>query len=350
MLNKFKAVALAFALGCSNSGSAEELTYTFAGQLNNDFGTYPIGTSYTGYLIYDDTQNPLDPANLGRGDYSYRELSVSIGGETATDYGTGVVNIYNHNIDNPSDENSYPTDLMHVYAFAISGTLGGVDLAPGAGLQLVLQDSAGTVFNDLSIPKGDLSLSKFTLGDATHIQLQGGFNAEDPLFETPMARGNLTSFMQETDVVTVGATITISPSTLACQPSSEQNDGSKSLRYTKYGLNNVDRSKTLTVRCPVNLDGETVGYKYTYDIHLITKGITKSAAGQLKCALTEVASTNRTKKQIQVRSADITGTSAKSLDWLGVAKLAVNGGSAFTLECKVPPKVGLANITVKRKQ
>jgi len=137
-------------------------------------------------------------------------------------------------------------------------------------------------------------------------------------------------------------------STLACQPSSNEEHASDGLRYAKSGLNNVDQNKTITVRCPVNLDGETVGYKYTYDIHLIAKGTAKRAARQLKCALTEVASANRSKKQIQVRSADITGTSAKSLSWLGVEKLAVNGGSAFTLECKLPPKVGLANITVKR--
>jgi hypothetical protein len=137
-------------------------------------------------------------------------------------------------------------------------------------------------------------------------------------------------------------------STLSCQPASNDEHASDGLRYAKSGLTNVGKHKTVTVRCPVNLDGETEGSSYTYDIHLIAKGTANKDARTLKCALTEVASANRSKKQIQVRSADITGTSVKSLSWLGVEKLAVNGESAFTLECKLPPKVGLANITVKR--
>jgi hypothetical protein len=139
-------------------------------------------------------------------------------------------------------------------------------------------------------------------------------------------------------------------STLACQPSSNEEHASDGLRYTKSGLNNVGQNKTVTVRCPVDLDGETAGYKYTYDIQLTAEGINDSAAGRLKCALAEVASSNRTNKQIQVRSRKITGNSKESLSWLGVEKLAVDEASAFTLECKVPPKVGLANITVTKKQ
>ena len=139
-------------------------------------------------------------------------------------------------------------------------------------------------------------------------------------------------------------------STLACQPSSNEEHASDGLRYTKSGLNNVGQNKTVTVRCPVDLDGETAGYKYTYDIQLTAEGINDSAAGRLKCALAEVASSNRTNKQIQVRSRKITGNSKESLIWRGVEKLAVDEASAFTLECKVPPKVGLANITVTKKQ
>ena len=139
-------------------------------------------------------------------------------------------------------------------------------------------------------------------------------------------------------------------STLACQPSSNEEHASDGLRYTKSGLNNVGQNKTVTVRCPVDLDGETAGYKYTYDIQLTAEGINDSTAGRLKCALAEVASSNRTNKQIQVRSRKITGNSKESLIWRGVEKLAVDEASAFTLECKVPPKVGLANITVTKKQ
>jgi hypothetical protein len=85
----------------------------------------------------------------------------------------------------------YPTDLFHLYTFSVSGTLGGLTLAPGAGLQLVLQDLSGSVFDFPSIPGANLTINDFTLGNATFLELREAYSL-DPFYWEASARGELT--------------------------------------------------------------------------------------------------------------------------------------------------------------
>jgi hypothetical protein len=75
---------------------------------------------------------------------------------------SGSIGVYN----NPY----YPTDLMLVYA-NISGSFGGLTLAPQNGLIVALQDVTGTIFNDVSLPGPELQTNYFTSGNASFLQL-----------------------------------------------------------------------------------------------------------------------------------------------------------------------------------
>jgi len=139
-------------------------------------------------------------------------------------------------------------------------------------------------------------------------------------------------------------------STLVCQPFADIDSKSGSLRYTDIGVLNSSNTSNVAVACPVitpSLDTPT-NTKVTYNIRMIARGANENVAGRLTCALSEVISVNRNKKQRLTRSTDIYGATPKSLNWVGVKKLTGTQDSAFTLFCKLPPKVGLANITVER--
>lgn len=157
-------------------------TYVFSGTLNDPFGNLPAGTPFSGSFTYDSAQ-PLNVVFTGRGNYVYEKFAVTILGKTIADNGTGVINMY--------DNSGYPTDLFHLYPFALAGSFGGIALAPGAGMQLVLQNLQGNVFSDLSVLKPNLSLADFTAGSATFLELQGA--NPDALGGIPIARGQLTS-------------------------------------------------------------------------------------------------------------------------------------------------------------
>lgn len=140
-------------------------------------------------------------------------------------------------------------------------------------------------------------------------------------------------------------------STLVCQPFADMDSMSSSLRYTDIGLFNSSKNNTVSIACPVitaSLDTPT-NTKVTYNIRMVARGANENVAGRLTCTLSEVISVNRNKKQRLTRSTEIYGTTPKSLNWVGVKKLTGTQDSAFTLTCKVPPKVGLANITVDRR-
>ncbi len=158
-------------------------TYSFSGTLNGPFGSLASGTPFSGTFTYDSTQ-ALNTPFTNRGDYLYLNFGVTILQHTVIDGGTGVINMYN----NPG----YPTDLFHLYTYNVFGSFGGITLEPGAGMQLVLQDNSGTVFNDLGILKPNLTLADFTTGNGTFLELRGLF-APDQLGEVPLARGQLTS-------------------------------------------------------------------------------------------------------------------------------------------------------------
>jgi len=172
--------------------TSSAITYYFAGALDEPFGTLPKGASFCGSFSYDGSQPINTPHMPYRGDYHYASVSVTIDNVTVTDSGTGVINIYDHGLGYPpgpaGETTGYPTDLFHLYTFAVSGMLGGLTLSPGAGIQIVLQDVSGTVFNTPSILRSDLTLSNFTTGNATFLELQSQ-NQNAPV----SARGELTA-------------------------------------------------------------------------------------------------------------------------------------------------------------
>lgn len=157
-------------------------TYVFSGFLDNPFGSLPAGTPFSGSFTYDGAQ-PLNVVFTDRGDYLYENFSVTILGAVANS-GMGVINMYDHP--------AYPTDLFHLYTLGLTASFGGITLAPDAGMQLVLQNTDGDVFSDLSVLKPNLTLADFTSGGATFLELQGILNPGDPGPIT-FSRGQLTS-------------------------------------------------------------------------------------------------------------------------------------------------------------
>jgi hypothetical protein len=189
-------VTSVFFITMFGTAHAAPVTYDFSGNLNDPFGTLSVGTPFSGSFSYDDSQ-ALNTTNVPfSGAYGYTSVSVTINGETVTDNGTGVINVYDHGPDGsyPSggagETTGYPTDLFHLYTFSVSGTFGGLTLAPGAGLQVILQDVSGNVFNGPSILGAGLTINDFTLGNATFLQLQEACSA-DPGYMSAIARGNL---------------------------------------------------------------------------------------------------------------------------------------------------------------
>lgn len=179
---------VAISCGLSGQTNGTTITYSFGGTLSSAFGTLPAGTPFTGTFSYAAAQADLMPQTFpDRGDYKYQSISLTIGGTTVTDNGTGVINVY----DGPT---TYPTDLFHLYTFNVSGTLGGLTLAPGGGLSIVLQRLDGTAWNSIALPDHSLTINDVTAdGIATHIQLQ----SEPPSTPFPgtitIARGGILS-------------------------------------------------------------------------------------------------------------------------------------------------------------
>jgi hypothetical protein len=198
----FVSLLLTALIGTAN---AVPVTYYFSGALNDPFGNLVVGTLFNGSFSYDDSQPLNTPFVSYRGDYEYTNLSVTFGSTTVSDNGTGVINVYN----NPG----YPTDLFHLYTFSLAGALGGLTLAQGAGLQVVLQDLTGTVFNNPSIPSPNLAFADFTPGNATFLQLQELFSP-DPSHQSVSARGEL-SFISSTSPVPEPASLSLMLSGLA---------------------------------------------------------------------------------------------------------------------------------------
>jgi len=99
---------------------SQEIAYEFEGELNEAFGDYPIGTPYAATLVYDTNQEDQTPEDSSKGQYAYKTLSINIGDDTAIDYGTGVIDVYNLNNDDPNDTNSHTSDLIEISSTDIS--------------------------------------------------------------------------------------------------------------------------------------------------------------------------------------------------------------------------------------
>lgn len=168
---------LAAASGCGTAPDAEmmpnlddspsgpTITYRFTGYLESPFGTLQSHEFFFGSFTYVATQKPLPPHLDAHADYRYKSLSLTIGPETATDAGSGVIQV--------ADRPSLPSDAFFIYPFAMEARLGGRKLSPLAGIQLVLSDPSGTVFASNALPGPGLTLDTFTfVNNASSLKLQ----------------------------------------------------------------------------------------------------------------------------------------------------------------------------------
>lgn len=177
-----------FAINAATTQAAP-VTYYFAGALNEPFGTLPVGTPFCGSFTYNWPQPLNTPWNPFQGNYTYTSFSVTIGSVTVTDNSAGLIHVYN--------KPGHPTDMFNIFTLGVSGTFGGLPLmSPGDGIQVVLQDLTGTVWNSPALPGPGLSLSNFTVvipprsGNATFLELESW----DPVeFDVIHARGELTA-------------------------------------------------------------------------------------------------------------------------------------------------------------
>jgi len=181
----------------SISSDGTMITYHFAGKLDDPFGSLPAGTLFTGSFSYAASQPNLNTEDFSayRGDYLYHSISLTFGNITVADNGTGVINLYDHGtyegVDPNGNPGTYPTDLFHLYTYNMNGSLGGLTLAPGAGIQLVLQDIAGVAWPSTALPGSGLTMANLSAGGATFIQLQSTQIGLPPNTNTIIARGSL---------------------------------------------------------------------------------------------------------------------------------------------------------------
>lgn len=187
------------ACGLNGVESNGIVTYTFAGALDEPFGSLAAGTPFTGSFSYAVPQPDLGPGSpTYKGDYLGQSISLTFGGTTVSHTGLIVATLYDHGTYDgmgPFGPQTYPTDLFHLYTINMSGSLGGLTLAPGAGIQIVLQDAAGTAWPSTALPGAGLTMADLTAGNATFIQLQQGI---PPGYQGPfppgfpaLARGSL---------------------------------------------------------------------------------------------------------------------------------------------------------------
>jgi len=177
-MKHFKKILLSSLVTVSSSSYAEEVTFEFEGELGPNlnsglfeqgFGTHPIGTKFTGYVIYDNDQvdqSPQLPDDLGfdfgktKSSYAYTELSITIGNDTVIDYG-GSIDVHDKIIDDPNSINSHSSDSIYIYSSSdTDATVGGLALD---GISLWFVDNNGDAFNDQSLPN-KIDLAKFSYG------------------------------------------------------------------------------------------------------------------------------------------------------------------------------------------
>ncbi len=150
--------------GLSGTFSGGKVHYTLKGKLNQAFGTLPAGAPFTAKLVY---AYPQTSTSTGpNGHYASFKIKVSFGNQTVSDSGPGAIDVY----DKPT---AYPTDLLVAYSMTpISGTLGGLTLATGAGLSVDLQNLAGTAWTTTALPNASRTMAHMTAGNATFIELR----------------------------------------------------------------------------------------------------------------------------------------------------------------------------------
>ncbi|MGJ8664562.1 MAG: hypothetical protein ACSHWU_12975 [Marinicella sp.] len=183
--NQTKLTLLLAATILPHVSSAETVGITFQGTLGDNsldthWGEYEVGTPFCGVLIYESEQ--VNSGGSDRGDYNYEKLIVVFPDDSdndedpnyLVDYGNaeediynGPFHVYNHLINDPTNHNSYPTDMLHVNShgpangLVINGvgseTLGGFSAGNpndwdwayvGINLGLIVQYTDGNMFPD----------------------------------------------------------------------------------------------------------------------------------------------------------------------------------------------------------
>jgi hypothetical protein len=151
--------------GLTGVVSGGKIHYTAMGKLNSPFGSLPAGAPITAKLVYSLAQTS-SPAPDPKGNYRSFKIKVRSGSQQTSDSGPGTINIY----DKPS---FYPTDMFHAYnTTPVTGTLGGLNLASGAGLQISLQNLPGTGWSSVALPGAGLTMANLTAGNGTFIELR----------------------------------------------------------------------------------------------------------------------------------------------------------------------------------
>jgi len=204
--------------------------------------THPSGTKYTASVVYDTNQEDQSPNDLTKGQYAYKKLSISIGDDVATDYGTGIIEVYNLNTDDPNDVNSHPTDLIRISSHDIS---------------------ASTALKNISLPTG-LNLSRFTIGNASFIELENEFA------ET-ITRGDLTLNPDEVFFKFEGE-LGSNINTDAGEGFGTHPPGSKFTGYLIYNINQVDQYLPTQEEIDLGLWEPNNNSKYSYKELSVTIG------------------------------------------------------------------------------
>jgi hypothetical protein len=132
---------------------ASVVTYGFAGQLDQPFGTLPAGTPFYGEFAYE--ENQTDNQATPPGDYVCLNMSLSIGGGPLTSIGPGGIGVWDQSI-------GFSMDVMIIGSTTFTGPVGGLLLQPNGGVSIRLMDE-GSLWDSVALPGPGLIREDFDL-------------------------------------------------------------------------------------------------------------------------------------------------------------------------------------------
>ena len=140
------------------------IKYEFTGTLYEPFWTVPAGTPFSGWFSYNRLQKnnvvSIPPHTTRRGDYYYKEVSLTVGPYTVSSNTS-----YNNNLQVLDDYPSSPgIDRLSLGTYDVTGSVGGLAILR---LYISLEDSTGMLWSSLGLPGPDLTMTKLTGGVST---------------------------------------------------------------------------------------------------------------------------------------------------------------------------------------